>query len=273
MRDAKGELDARGSPAPRRRAAVARGEPDARHARAAGSASSSPASTGCRRRRSSRPRIARKLAGGDPHVEIMIPLIGHRARARAARTTGCARSRPTTFAGREVDERRLPRRHDGRDATRRARRRRDRRGRRVLLVRHQRPHADDLRLLARRRRGPLHVASTSSSSCCRANPFETLDRTASASSCGWRVERGRATRPGIKLGICGEHGGDPASVRVLRRGRARLRVVLAVPRADRPPRGRPRRARSRRAGEHCVAHGSVLGGPGGPTPQVGVTRS
>jgi pyruvate,orthophosphate dikinase len=26
------------------------------------------------------------------------------------------------------------------------------------------------------------------------------------------AERGRATRPGIKLGICGEHGGDPASV-------------------------------------------------------------
>jgi len=26
------------------------------------------------------------------------------------------------------------------------------------------------------------------------------------------VERGRRTRPGIKLGICGEHGGDPSSV-------------------------------------------------------------
>jgi pyruvate,orthophosphate dikinase len=26
------------------------------------------------------------------------------------------------------------------------------------------------------------------------------------------VERGRATRPGLKVGICGEHGGDPASV-------------------------------------------------------------
>ncbi|MFI5047083.1 MAG: putative PEP-binding protein, partial [Acidimicrobiia bacterium] len=26
------------------------------------------------------------------------------------------------------------------------------------------------------------------------------------------VERGRATRPALKLGICGEHGGDPASV-------------------------------------------------------------
>jgi pyruvate,orthophosphate dikinase len=26
------------------------------------------------------------------------------------------------------------------------------------------------------------------------------------------VTKGRATRPGIKLGICGEHGGDPASI-------------------------------------------------------------
>jgi len=26
------------------------------------------------------------------------------------------------------------------------------------------------------------------------------------------VERGKSTRPDIKLGICGEHGGDPASV-------------------------------------------------------------
>ena len=27
------------------------------------------------------------------------------------------------------------------------------------------------------------------------------------------VEKGRKTRPDIKLGICGEHGGDPASVK------------------------------------------------------------
>jgi pyruvate,orthophosphate dikinase len=26
------------------------------------------------------------------------------------------------------------------------------------------------------------------------------------------AERGRASRPGLKLGICGEHGGDPASI-------------------------------------------------------------
>jgi len=28
----------------------------------------------------------------------------------------------------------------------------------------------------------------------------------------WAIERGRATRPKLKIGICGEHGGDAASV-------------------------------------------------------------
>ena len=28
----------------------------------------------------------------------------------------------------------------------------------------------------------------------------------------WAIERGREARPGLKVGICGEHGGDPASV-------------------------------------------------------------
>ena len=36
--------------------------------------------------------------------------------------------------------------------------------------------------------------------------------TASASSCAWRSSAAAATRPDLKLGICGEHGGDPASV-------------------------------------------------------------
>jgi pyruvate,orthophosphate dikinase len=26
------------------------------------------------------------------------------------------------------------------------------------------------------------------------------------------IERGRKTRPGLKIGICGEHGGDPSSI-------------------------------------------------------------
>jgi pyruvate,orthophosphate dikinase len=46
----------------------------------------------------------------------------------------------------------------------------------------------------------------------RANPFETLDQEGVGQLVEMGVERGRAGRPGIKLGICGEHGGDPASV-------------------------------------------------------------
>jgi pyruvate,orthophosphate dikinase len=46
----------------------------------------------------------------------------------------------------------------------------------------------------------------------RANPFETLDQEGVGELVRMGVERGRATRPGIKLGICGEHGGDPQSV-------------------------------------------------------------
>ncbi len=44
------------------------------------------------------------------------------------------------------------------------------------------------------------------------NPFETLDQEGVGALMQIGVERGRATKPEIKLGICGEHGGDPASV-------------------------------------------------------------
>ena len=44
------------------------------------------------------------------------------------------------------------------------------------------------------------------------NPFETLDVRGMGKLVRMAVELGRATRPSIKLGICGEHGGDPASV-------------------------------------------------------------
>jgi pyruvate,orthophosphate dikinase len=46
----------------------------------------------------------------------------------------------------------------------------------------------------------------------RANPFETLDVDGVGQLIRTAVQRGRATRPELKLGICGEHGGDPASV-------------------------------------------------------------
>ncbi|MGH8983889.1 MAG: pyruvate, phosphate dikinase [Acidimicrobiia bacterium] len=45
-----------------------------------------------------------------------------------------------------------------------------------------------------------------------ANPFETLDVEGVGQLVQEAVEKGRAVRPDLKLGICGEHGGDPASV-------------------------------------------------------------
>ena len=45
-----------------------------------------------------------------------------------------------------------------------------------------------------------------------ANPFETLDIDGVGQLVRMGCERGRVTRPDIKLGICGEHGGDPRSV-------------------------------------------------------------
>src|SRR5215216_3861430 len=44
------------------------------------------------------------------------------------------------------------------------------------------------------------------------NPFETLDQGGVGDLMAIAVERGRTTRPELKMGICGEHGGEPASV-------------------------------------------------------------
>jgi pyruvate,orthophosphate dikinase len=44
------------------------------------------------------------------------------------------------------------------------------------------------------------------------SPFETIDRDGVGRLIKIATAEGRATRPGLKLGICGEHGGDPASV-------------------------------------------------------------
>ncbi|MGO8874487.1 MAG: pyruvate, phosphate dikinase [Acidimicrobiales bacterium] len=46
------------------------------------------------------------------------------------------------------------------------------------------------------------------------NPFENIDPVAVGELVRIAVERGRATRPGLECGVCGEHGGDPASIDV-----------------------------------------------------------
>ena len=45
-----------------------------------------------------------------------------------------------------------------------------------------------------------------------ADPFQTIDQDGVGQLIKMAVEKGRATRPDLKVGICGEQGGDPASV-------------------------------------------------------------
>ena len=49
------------------------------------------------------------------------------------------------------------------------------------------------------------------------NPFETIDPDGVGELMEMATERGRATRPGLEVGICGEHGGDPASIALCER--------------------------------------------------------
>ena len=48
------------------------------------------------------------------------------------------------------------------------------------------------------------------------DPFVTLDTVGVGEMIRIAAERGRAARPDLKLGICGEHGGDPASIQFCR---------------------------------------------------------
>lgn len=44
------------------------------------------------------------------------------------------------------------------------------------------------------------------------DPFQSIDQEGVGALMKWGVERGRTTRPDLKIGICGEHGGEPESV-------------------------------------------------------------
>ena len=44
------------------------------------------------------------------------------------------------------------------------------------------------------------------------DPFEAIDQDGVGKLMKWGVERGRSTRNDLKIGICGEHGGEPTSV-------------------------------------------------------------
>ena len=59
------------------------------------------------------------------------------------------------------------------------------------------------------------------------NPFASLDQTGVGQLVEMGVDRGRQTKRSLKIGICGEHGGDPASVKFCHR--AKLNYVSCSP--------------------------------------------
>jgi pyruvate,orthophosphate dikinase len=59
------------------------------------------------------------------------------------------------------------------------------------------------------------------------DPFASIDTEGVGELVRVGVERGRKTRPSLKIGICGEHGGDPASVHFFHK--AGLDYVSASP--------------------------------------------
>src|SRR2546425_123488 len=56
------------------------------------------------------------------------------------------------------------------------------------------------------------IADYISKGILKSDPFQELDREGVGALGKMGIEKGRATRPKLKIGICGEHGGDPSSV-------------------------------------------------------------
>ena len=95
----------------------------------------------------------------------------------------------------------------------------------------------------------------------KTDPFVTLDTEGVGELITIACERGRAARPDIKLGVCGEHGGDPASIAFCEARPPRLRLLLPLPHPHRPPRRRAGGAWAE-GGEHGVRRGGHCGDAG-----------
>ena len=83
-----------------------------------------------------------------------------------------------------------------------------------------------------------------------ADPFQTIDQAGVGQLIQMSVEKGRKTRPELKIGICGEQGGDPASVEFC--FKAGLNYVSCSPyRVPIARLARPRRRSRRRRSSVC----------------------
>jgi pyruvate,orthophosphate dikinase len=152
---------------------------------------------------------ARRAAGGDPIVEVMIPLTVTREELALARSWVQAeidsafagvRRRPRISIGTMIETPRAAVRADEiaheadffsfgtNDLTQ-------------LTFGFSRDDVEARMMPAYLRQGLL-----------KRNPFNTIDQDGVGDLVRIGVERGRASDPGLKIGVCGEHGGDPESI-------------------------------------------------------------
>ena len=61
-----------------------------------------------------------------------------------------------------------------------------------------------------------------------ADPFQTLDQAGVGQLVEWAIRAGRDTRKSLKIGVCGEHGGDPDSIELFYRARVLPWLVLQL---------------------------------------------
>ena len=218
--------------------------------------------------------------GGHPIVEIMIPLtvdpgrVGAGARLGGGRGGGGqqgAGAPPLEGGQGECGQAGHPRgdhRDHDRDAAGRPAGRRDRRGGRLLLLRDQRPHPDDLRILPRRRRGPddgrLPRARPAAAQPLRGG---RLRRRRRARAARLRARPGHPAEP--QGGRLRRARGRPGLHRPVLRCRARLRQLLAVPGPRRPPLRRPGGAGQRDAARPRGRRAASRARPSGPGRRVG----
>ena len=89
----------------------------------------------------------------------------------------------------------------------------------------------------------------------KADPFQTLDQNGVGQLVKTGVFKGRDVKPQLKCGICGEHGGDPASVEFCHFAGRPLRTARPVCTPSRQQvRGRPSRRTDSRSGEKYRRH-------------------
>ena len=224
-------------PPPRGGPQAARAEPDARPARRAARAGHPRPARHAGPRHRHRGRTAHR---GGPRPQAGDHDPADRDRAGDGDQQGARREGAAGGGGGDRRPRGHPDRHDDRGAAGRPHRGRDRQVRGVLLLRHQRPDADDLGLLqGRRGRGVLQPVHRDGHLRRVAVRDDRRRRRGQARADrhgrgpGYQVRpahrrlRRARRRPGVGL--------------VLQRGRPRLRVLLAVPRPDRAARGGPGR--------------------------------